>query len=227
MLFRSVVASGAGCSSIEVLVTVPSLSSSLSATVAVPVVKVEELQLSTSPYPSYTGSDAYVDMPLYKLECTSYYQHATAALLAVLSDSSQSVVTAQAAFGSSNEAVVSVDASRVTALSAGTTTLTATFDGISVTKSVEVSDTSVSVTDAVLHVGDEASAYSLVGERGSSVQAAVKLTFSDGTQFTDAVDTSTVDWFPLGELLSFSSAQPSAVTVDGAEIGRASCRERV
>ena len=87
------VKAGAGCASIKVLVQVPDLSLSLNATVAVPVVKVHALRLSTAPYPSYPGSSARTNVPLYRLDCTSYYQHAAASLLVTLTDSSEFTVT--------------------------------------------------------------------------------------------------------------------------------------
>ena len=82
---------GANCASIEVLVLVPALApaSSLSATVIVPVVVLQQLQLSTEPFPSYAGSSAHTNVPLYRLGCTAHYQHATARVVAVLSDNSQ------------------------------------------------------------------------------------------------------------------------------------------
>ena len=87
------VKAGASCASIEVLVQVPDLSPSLKATVAVPVVKVQALWLSTAPYPSYPGSSARTNVPLYRLDCTPYYQHAEASLLVTLSDASKFTVT--------------------------------------------------------------------------------------------------------------------------------------
>ena len=92
-LAQVAVSAGAGCASIEVLVQVPDLSPSLSATVAVPVVKFQALRLSTAPYPSYPGSSAHTNVPLYRLDCSSYYQHAAASLLVNLSDSSEFTVT--------------------------------------------------------------------------------------------------------------------------------------
>ena len=92
-LAQVAVSAGAGCASIEVLVQVPDLSPSLSATVAVPVVKFQALRLSTAPYPSYPGSSAHTNVPLYRLDCSSYYQHAAASLLVSLSDASQFPVT--------------------------------------------------------------------------------------------------------------------------------------
>ena len=92
-LAQVAVSAGAGCASIEVLVQVPDLSPSLSATVAVPVVKFQALQLSTAPYPSYPGSSAHTNVPLYRLDCSSYYQHAAASLLVTLSDASKFTVT--------------------------------------------------------------------------------------------------------------------------------------
>ena len=215
-LAQIMVGAGAGCTSLEVLVTVPSLSSSLNATLTVPVVTLQTLVLSTTPYPSYSGSGSHTNLPLYKLDCTSYYQHATASLVAQLSDSSQTAVTSHSSFSSNDTAVASMASARLRSLSAGTITLTATFDGTSVSRSVEVSDTSKSVTAAVLKAGGSSSEYSFVAERNATVQAAVELTFSDGTKFTDAADAGTVDWLPLSALLNFSSAQPSALTIDSA-----------
>jgi len=48
-------------------------------------------------------------------------------------------VTTQSAFSSSDTTVASLDASRLRSHSAGTTTLTATFDGHSTTQALEVS----------------------------------------------------------------------------------------
>jgi hypothetical protein len=213
-LAQVVVSAGAGCASIEVLVQVPDLSSSLSATVVVPVVKIQTLRLSTAPYPSYSGSSAHTNVPLYRLDCTSYYQHTAASVLVNLSDSSEFTVTAQSSFSSSNPAVASLAASRLRSLSAGTTTLTATFDGHSTTQTVEVSDTSVSVTSAVLQAGGSASPYSFAALRSSTTGTAVALTFSDGTQFTNAADSGTLDWFPLSALVNFSTSDPAVVAVD-------------
>ena len=126
------------------------------------------------------------------------------------------MVTSQSSFSSSDAAVLSTDSSRLRSLSAGSTTLQATFDGNSVTTTVEVSDTSVGIADAVLMVGGSISSYSFEATRGSTVQAAVSLTFDDGTQFSDAASASTLDWFPLSTLLNFSSADPSKVMVDSA-----------
>ena len=164
-LAQVAVSAGAGCASIEVLVQVPDLSPSLSATVAVPVVKFQALRLSTAPYPSYPGSSARTNVPLYRLDCTPYYQHASASLLVALSDASHftvanpnphpdpnpypypnpnpnpnpNQVTTQSAFSSSNTTVASLAAPRLRSHSAGTTTLTATFDGHSTTQTLEVS----------------------------------------------------------------------------------------
>ena len=214
-LAQVVVSAGAGCASIEVLVQVPDLSSSLNALVAVPVVRMQALQLSTAPYPSYSGSSAHTNVPLYRLDCTSYYQHTTASVLVNLSDASQLTVTAQSSFSSSNMTVASLDSSRLRSLSAGMTTLTATFDGHSTTQTVEVSDTSVGVTSIELQVGGSASPYSFAALRSSTTQAAVALTFDDGTQFTDAADSATLDWFPVSALVNFSSSDPAVVAVDG------------
>jgi hypothetical protein len=207
---------GASCASIEVLVSVPTLSSSLNATVIVPVVVLQLLQLSTEPFPSYPGSSAHANVPLYRLACTLSYQHATARVVAMLSDASQVAVTSQSSFSSSDAAAVSVDSSRLRSLSAGISTLEATFDGNVVSRSVTVSDTRVSMTAAVLSAGGASSLYSFTATRGSAVQATVALTFDDGTRFDDATNTGTLDWFALSALLNFSSAVPSKVTVDGA-----------
>ena len=60
------------------------------------------------------------------------------------------------------------------------------------------------------------SGWNLVSDYSNATsQAAVALTFSDGTKFTDAADSATLDWFPLSSLLSFSSADPSVVEIDG------------
>ena len=264
-LAQVAVSAGAGCASIEVLVQVPDLSPSLSATVAVPVVKFQALRLSTAPYPSYPGSSAHTNVPLYRLDCTPYYQHAAASLLVNLSDSSEftvtnpnpcpypypypypnpnpNQVTTQSAFSSSDTTVASLAASRLRSLSAGTTTLTATFDGHSTTQTVEVSatrtqtrtrtrtrtrararartrapnqvsDTSVSVGAAVLEAEGSASPYGFAALRSSTTPMAVVLTFSDGTQFTNAADSGTVDWFPLSALVNFSTSEPAVVAVD-------------
>ena len=211
-----VLVANATCASIEVLVSVPALSSSLNATVTVPVVVLQQLQLSTKPFPSYSGSSAHTNVPLYRLDCTSYYQHATARVMAVLSDASQVTVTSQSSFSSSNAAVVSADSSRLRSLSAGTSTLEATFDGNEVSRSVTVSDTPVSMTASVLSAGGASSSYSFTATRGLAVQAAVALTFDDGTRFSDATNAGALNWFALSTLLNFSSAVPSKVTVDGA-----------
>ena len=82
-------------------------------------------------------------------------------------------------------------------------------------KSAEPVSRSPPVSAAVLSVGGATSAYSFAAVRNATSQAAVALTFSDGTQFTDAADSATLDWFPLSSLLSFSSADPSVVEIDG------------
>ena len=215
-LAQVVLVAGASCTSIEVLVSVPALSLSLNATVVVPVVVLQQLQLSTEPFPSYSGSGTHTNVPLYRLDCTSQYQHATARVVAVLSDASQVTVTSQSSFSSSDAAVVSVGSSRLRSLSAGASTLQATFDGNVVSQTVTVSDTPVRMTAAVLSAGGASSSYSFTARRGSAVQAAVALTFDDGTRFSDATNTGTLDWFALSALLNFTSAVPSKVTVDGA-----------
>ena len=58
-LAEVVVGAGADCTSIEVLVTVPALSPALFATVVVPVVRLQALQLSTVPFPSFSGSSSH------------------------------------------------------------------------------------------------------------------------------------------------------------------------
>ena len=77
-----------------------------------------------------------------------------------------------------------------------------------------MSDTSVSVGAAVLEAEGSASPYSFAALRSSTTQMAVVLTFSDGTQFTNAADSGTVDWFPLSALVNFSTSEPAVVAVD-------------
>jgi len=78
----------------------------------------------------------------------------------------------------------------------------------------QVSDTSVSVAAVVLEAGGSASAYSFAALRDSTAQTAAVLAFSDGSQFTDAADSGTLDWFPLADLVIFSSSEPDVVAVD-------------
>ena len=77
-----------------------------------------------------------------------------------------------------------------------------------------MSDTSVGVASVVLRAGGSASAYSFAALRNSTAPTAVALTFSDGTQFTNAADSGTLDWFPLADLVNFSTSEPEVVAVD-------------
>ena len=70
------------------------------------------------------------------------------------------------------------------------------------------------VASVVLRAGGSASAYSFAALRNSTAQTAVALTFSDGTQFTNAADSGTLDWFPLADLVNFSTSEPEVVAVD-------------
>ena len=133
-------------------------------------------------------------------------------------------VTSHSSFSSLNSGVelagavveTTADSPRLRSLRAGKATLEATFDGNAVARTVEVSDSTASLSAAVLKAGGASSPYDFVATRGSTAQAAVALTFDDGTQFNDATDADTLDWFPLSALLTFSSAEPSKVAVDGA-----------
>ena len=59
-----------------------------------------------------------------------------------------------------------------------------------------------------------ASAYIFAALRDSTSPTAVALTFSDGTQFPNAADSGTLDWFPLAALVNFSTSEPAVVAVD-------------
>ena len=160
-LAQVVLASGADCSSIVVLVTMPALSPSLNVTVSVPVVTLQALQLTTSPFPSYSGSSTHTNVPLYKLDCTSYYQHATASLVAQLSDASQYTVTSQSAFSSSDMAVLKVASARLRSLSAGTIRVRKRREANAVTVQLELR------VYATTHTGQLASA---AGERRAAAR---------------------------------------------------------
>ena len=75
---------------------------------------------------------------------------------------------------------------------------------------------SANVSAAVLKVGGSSSTYSFVATRSATAQTTVELTFDDGTQFSNALDSGTLDWFPASALINFSSAESSAVEVDAA-----------
>ena len=77
-----------------------------------------------------------------------------------------------------------------------------------------MSDTSVGVASVVLEAGGSASPYSFAALRDTATPTAVALTFSDGTQLTNAADSGTVDWFSLSALLAFNTSEPALVAVD-------------
>lgn len=92
---------------------------------------------------------------------------------ALASDGSANDVSSQAGWQSSNPAVASVSATGlVTALAPGTTTITATFDGVSATTTVRVGD--VAAINLLLTVPTHMAP-------GSTAQARATAVFSDGT----------------------------------------------
>ena len=81
----------AACTTVTVVMSIPVYG--VSATLSLPVVQVESLELSFRPYPSYSGSTSRQVTTLSRLSCTPYYQNAVPRVRAYLNDGSSYTVT--------------------------------------------------------------------------------------------------------------------------------------
>jgi hypothetical protein len=110
------------------------------------------------------------------------------------------------ALASSNTAVATVSGTTVTSLSAGISTITATYASATGLFIAYVNATGVGITAMSLTYGSS----TLSGQTGvATLAGSVSVTFSDGTNFANAV----ASFSPLTTLLAFNSSDPRFVTV--------------
>jgi hypothetical protein len=106
---------------------------------------------------------------------------------------------------SSNTAVATVTGTTVNSLSAGISTITATYATATGLFIAYVNASGVGITAMTLTYGSS----TLSGQTGATSAGAVSVTFSDGTNFANAV----TSFSPLTALLGFNSSDPLFVTV--------------
>ena len=181
-----------------------------------PVVYMDQLSLSFRGYPDTSSNGNLVVSTVGLLPCsTTAYFHATARVVARLSDSSTYTVTGQSTFSSSTPAVVLVSPSsstRMQALSAGTSAITASFGARATTSSAltvanAYLDSAVSLSWSVPTVDGNNL------ELNSAVSTQVELAYASGLRQSDLASSTYDSWLDVGSLVSFTSAQPSALSV--------------
>ncbi|KAJ1626334.1 hypothetical protein T492DRAFT_910200, partial [Pavlovales sp. CCMP2436] len=203
---------GSRCKTIEVNVYFQAFA--ISDTLVIPVVYLQGLAMIASPFPSYGGSTAKLSQTLHKIDCTGYYQHATATAIATLTDASAFHVTSHTVFNSSDSAVISVDATdtaRLRANAAGSATVVGAWASKASDPFVmTVTDSPATISSIDLRYPLSTSK-TLFGPAGTAKPARVQVYFDDGTQFTNFF--SRVDWIPTSDLLLFNSSAPTAASI--------------
>ena len=201
-----------GCDSVSVTAVVFGFNYSL----AIPIVRLDRLQIDFTAYPNTGTNQAIAVSELGLVECTSdSFHHAVARAHAFLSDSPSRayVVTSYTAFRSS-ETSVNIEGIRLKAEAAGPTVILGEFAG-STTGSAAL-HVYASVRNAVSGIRlstDLQSSRTLSLEPLASQATRVILTYDNGAVIDDLKQ---ADWLSLPSVISFSSTVPDAVSIDSA-----------
>ena len=189
-----------------VLVSFPSAYPTVNKTLSIPVVVFDRLELSSKPFPSYTGAPSRTTIS--RIHCSSTLQRLQLAQSAILSDGT--FRSSGSSFVSSNTAVATIAGDQVIGVSSGITNVTARYlAASSAPLSITVSSSS-SVTITGLSLSSGLSSDTLTGQIGTTSTLSVSATFSDGSQISKI---ETYAWIPLTSLVVFASSDVTAITV--------------
>jgi len=207
-----------------VTVTFPTYTAgaSLSASIELEVVLYASLQITVNPY---DGSQFYTSTitTLQQVQCTGEYQRGWAKLTAVLTDGKNVDVSSSTSSTVASGTTSSISISGVSGsqfilfgLATGSSIITGGFKssstGSTITTTVTVVDTSVNVTA----ITDTTSwsiglgTTSFVGTKDSTKSLTARITFSDGTNFSNFRSAS---WITPSTYLTFASASTAYITL--------------
>ena len=218
------VGAGVPCDLLAVQVTVPALGASLRDTTSVAVVRLDALQASAVPYPSFVGSTGIALTSMGRLDCIAAYQHAQLRVLAMLSDgSSMDVTSAVSAATSSTGLVVAQNSggavwrlmpsepgSKTVDIGLGTHTAVLTLTVLN--GAIAISDLTVSASDV-----RASSSNTFAGMAGDERAVGTKVVFADGTQFDDLY-ANTLNWFDPRGLVGHSTSDAQSISVAWATV---------
>jgi hypothetical protein len=192
----------------------------VSVTGIVEVVAVIFVSLAYRPYPSFSGSSSIDKTVLSLVQCTSVYQRAQLVANAQLSDGSAAVdVSSATTFSIIGDSGLSLAAGILTPSESGTYSVSGIFgrDSLSVGPlSISVVDTRVQVSSLRQTTGWTQDTFS--GLSGTTRPLLLAVTFSDGTQYVDAVSGTQSAWIAPSLYLAFTSSSTAFVTVSDAGV---------
>ena len=223
----------AAFSTASVSVAFPALSAvfpsaNLSATATVAVVKMASIAVSTLPYPTVAGWASGDVTTLKFVACSGIFQRLEARASGTLTDGTvESGVSfyQDVSFVSSKPLVASFAGNApcgndgkcrgLVAAAIGSLVITASFGGLTATKTITVSSAQTGVTSLSL-TADVGTASTLRGVVGTQDQLSVTVGFEDGTSLVVGATGSgaaTESWINPSSFLAFASSETSAITV--------------
>jgi len=195
-------------------------------TVALEVVTLSRVEMSTAAYPTYSGSDSISKTVIGTMGCgpSSSYQklHAISRGYLTVADGANEVavdVSNYVSYRVSDLSVLTTAGNGViSGVSAGMSVVTArmSLNSLvmeSVGVSITVSSASVTLSDIAISTSVFSGGNTLTGLAGMTKTLKVGVIFSDGTKYTDAISGSSSAWFSVANELSFESSVPAAIMV--------------
>lgn len=176
------------------------------------VVGITAIDMSASPYPSFSGSDSIevTTINRYPVINETVYQKVQLYVTALLSNGESVEVTDSVSFSISNTSVLELNGTIVQGLAPGSVSVTADLGGLQANISFNVSDTELNITGITKFSLDVNNGV-LSATYGSDVIPSLTLEFSDGTLYPSFLTSSG----PAVEgLVRFSSSDSSALPID-------------
>ena len=181
---------------------------------SIEVVGISSIEVSASPYPAYSGSDAVslTTLSQYPVINETVYQKAQLSARAVFSNGESVDITNHVSFSVSNDSILELNGTKVEGLIPGNATVSAELGDLE-------NDLSFVLTDSVLDIAS-ISEFSvdvrsddvlLAGQIGSEVLPSLTLEFSDGTFYPSFLTPSG----PAVEgLVSFTTSDPIELPIN-------------